>query len=128
MKNGVKNWIDSAFYDLETAEHMFRTERYIYTVFMCHLSLEKIFKAKVEEQINKMPPKVHDLLYLAQMTNLSLPEDIEKFLAEVSNLSIVTRYPGDFQQAFKDFSKERSESILIKAKEVFQWIKKSITA
>ncbi|MBW2077067.1 MAG: HEPN domain-containing protein [Deltaproteobacteria bacterium] len=46
MKKEVKNWLDSAQYDLETAEHMFSTGRYIYTVFMCHLSLKKILKAK----------------------------------------------------------------------------------
>ena len=40
MKENVKNWLDSAVYDLETAEHMYRTGRYIYTIYMCHLALE----------------------------------------------------------------------------------------
>ncbi len=48
------------------------------------------------------------------------------FLAEISNLSIVTRYPGDFQRMLKDFSKERTKFILTRTKEIFQWIKKSI--
>jgi len=32
MKKEVKNWLDSARYDLETAEHMLNTSRYIYTI------------------------------------------------------------------------------------------------
>lgn len=48
MKKEVKNWLDSAQYDLKTAEHTFNARRYIHTVFMCHLALEKILKEKVE--------------------------------------------------------------------------------
>ena len=46
MKKETKNWLDSAKYDMETAEHMFNTGRYIYTIFMCHLAVEKALKAK----------------------------------------------------------------------------------
>lgn len=127
MKKEVKNWLDSAQYDLETAEHMFNTGRYIYTIFMCHLALEKMLKAKIEEITGKTPPKVHDLEYLTELAKLSPDEDIGKFIVEITNLSVVTRYPRDFQQMLKNFSRERVELILTKTKEVFQWIKKFIT-
>ncbi|HHT9131016.1 MAG TPA: HEPN domain-containing protein [Candidatus Tripitaka californicus] len=126
MRTEVKNWLDSAQYDLDTAEHMFATGRYIYTVFMCHLALEKALKAKVEEITGKTPPKTHDLGYLVGIAGLLPDKDIEEFLVEISNLSIVTRYPGDFQRMLKDFSLEKTESILIRTREAFQWIKKSI--
>lgn len=126
MKKEVKNWLDSAQYDLETAEYMFNTERYIYTIFMCHLALEKALKAKVANVAGKTPPKTHDLEYLIKLAGLSPDENTENFLTEISNLSVVTRYPKDFQRMLKDFSLERTASILIKAKEAFQWIKKSI--
>lgn len=127
MKKGVKNWLDSAQYDLETAEHMFKTGRYIYTVFMCHLALEKILKAKIEEITGKVPPRTHDLEYLTELAKLSPDEDKEKFIAEITNLSVVTRYPRDFQRILKEFSQKRTELVLKKTKEVFEWIKKSIT-
>lgn len=127
MKKEVKNWLDSALYDLETAQHMFNTGRYVYTVFMCHLALEKALKAKVEEITYKTPPKVHDLEYLIGLAGLSPDKDTEEFLVEISSLSVVTRYPGDFQKVLKDFSQERAEFILMKTKEVFQWIRKSIS-
>ncbi|MGE5443763.1 MAG: HEPN domain-containing protein [Ignavibacteriales bacterium] len=67
MKKGVKNWLESAQYDLETAEHMLKTGRYIYTVFMCHLALEQVLKAKVEEVTGRTPPRTHDLGYLMEL-------------------------------------------------------------
>jgi HEPN domain-containing protein len=119
MKNEVKNWLDSSL-------HMYNTGRYIYTVFMCHLALEKLLKARVQEITGETPPKTHDLEYLLGLAKLSPDEDMEKFIVEISNLSVVTRYPSDFQRIFKDFSPKRAELILIKAKEAFQWIKRSI--
>lgn len=43
-----EEWFTQAKYDLETAEAMFKTRRYIYTVFMCHLSIEKALKGVYE--------------------------------------------------------------------------------
>lgn len=128
MKKEVENWLRSAEYDLETAEHMFKAGRYIYTVFMCHLALEKVIKAKVEEVTDTTPPKTHDLEYLVELGRLSPDKGMEQFIVELSNLSVVTRYPSDFQRMFADFSKGRAENILTKTKEVFQWIKKSVVS
>lgn len=38
-------WIEIAKYDLETAEAMLKSKRYLYVGFMCHQSIEKILKA-----------------------------------------------------------------------------------
>lgn len=123
MRKEVKNWLDSAQYGLETAEYMFNTGRYIYTIFMCHLAIEKILKAKVEEITAKTPPYTHNLVYLVKSAELSPPEEMNRFLGELSNLSIVTRYPKDFQKILKAFTKERTGDFLEKTKEVFLWIK-----
>ena len=125
MKKEIQNWMDSAVYDLETAEYMFKTKRYIYTVFMCHLALEKLLKAKVQLLIGKTPPRTHDLEYLSVLAELSLEKDKEKFIAELGNLSVVTRYPDDFQRIKRNFSRTRTNGILQMTKETFTWIKKS---
>jgi len=126
MKKEVQNWLDSARYDLETARHLFRSGRYIYTVFMCHLALEKALKAKVAEITREEPPRTHDLEYLTGLAGLSLDREVEEFISGISNMSVVTRYPRDFQKMLKDFSEERVGFILAKSTEVFQWIERTI--
>jgi len=101
MKKEVQNWLDSARYDLETAGHLFRAGSYIYTVFMCHLALEKVLKAKVEEITGEEPPKTHDLEYLMMLAGLSPDEDTRDFISGLSNVSVVTRYPRDFRGGSK---------------------------
>jgi HEPN domain-containing protein len=39
MRKDTNNFIKSAEYDLNTAEFMLKSGRYIYVIFMCHLSL-----------------------------------------------------------------------------------------
>ncbi|OGQ05929.1 MAG: hypothetical protein A2W61_02020 [Deltaproteobacteria bacterium RIFCSPLOWO2_01_44_7] len=62
MKKTTKNWIDTSEYDFSTADHMFQTGRYLYVIYFCHLSLEKLLKAIVAETQEGLPPKT--LIYI----------------------------------------------------------------
>ncbi|MEA2005564.1 MAG: HEPN domain-containing protein [Acidobacteriota bacterium] len=124
MKKEVKNWLDSARYDLETAEHILKAGRYVYTIFMCHLAIEKVLKAKVEEITGKTPPKVHNLRYLAKLSGLEPPEEMLNFLSKLSEVSIPTRYPEDFIQLKRTYTKKLAQDYLRQTKEAFEWIKK----
>jgi HEPN domain-containing protein len=124
MKKEVKNWLDSAQYDLETAQHLFNTGRYIHTVFMCHLALEKLLKAKIEEVTGKTPPKTHNLRYLVKLSGLEPPEETFNFMSKLSDVSIPTRYPEDFSELKKSYNKKAAMTYLFQTKEAFEWIRK----
>lgn len=126
MKKAVKNWIDSAKYDLDTAEHLFNSGKYIYTIFMCHLAIEKALKAKIEEITGKMPPKSHNLRYLVKLSSLEPSEDIFNFLSKLSEVSIPTRYPEDFSMLEKSYNHDLAQVHLKQSKEAFKWIEKSL--
>jgi len=63
-------WIERAEYDLETAKAMRQTGRYLYVGFMCQQTVEKALKAVIAKQ-GVFPPKVHDLVRLAELAGLS---------------------------------------------------------
>jgi HEPN domain-containing protein len=42
---GASYWAEIADYDLDTAEAMLATKRYLYVGFMCHQTIEKLLKA-----------------------------------------------------------------------------------
>jgi HEPN domain-containing protein len=69
--HAYNEWILQSDYDFETAEAMFSTARYVYSVFMCHLCIEKIIKAQYVKRQNKVAPKSHNLLWLAKEKNWS---------------------------------------------------------
>ena len=57
MKRSAIEWLKQAEYDLETAEYLFSGGRYLYSVFMCHLAIEKALKGLYEKYYWGFPTK-----------------------------------------------------------------------
>ncbi|MEW5746216.1 MAG: HEPN domain-containing protein [Nitrospirota bacterium] len=125
MRKDTENFIKSAAYDLDTAEHMLKTGRYIYVVFMCHLSIEKMLKAVAAEVNDKTPPRTHNLLYLAKLAGLSFSNVHFEFISKINNASVVTRYPEDFGSLTESFPEEVVSAYLDKTREVVGWLKQT---
>ena len=123
MLKETKNWIDSSDYDAQTATHMLQTGRYIYVIFMCHLAIEKLLKAIVQEDTGKLPHKTHDLIYLLQITKNSLPAHLLEFVGKVNNASIVTRYPEDLSKIISAYPERVAKEYLNSTYEVIRWLK-----
>ena len=117
-------WIRQSEYDLKTAEAMLLTGRYIYCIFMCHLSLEKGLKAYYAEQHKENPPKSHNLNYFLENIQIDLQEDFQKFIEEINDKSIPTRYPEDLRKLIKTFNKQKTTRIFSKTKEIIRCLKK----
>ena len=127
MRKDTNNFIKSAEYDLNTAGFMLKSGRYIYVIFMCHLSLEKMLKAITTEITQKISPKSHNLIYLLKLGNIQLPSELFNFIAKINNASIVTRYPEDFSKILDSYPKIVAEEYLSKTKEIHKCLKKHKT-
>ncbi|SNQ60834.1 HEPN domain-containing protein [Candidatus Methanoperedens nitratireducens] len=116
-------WFKQADYDMETAEFMFKGQRYFYAVFMCHLSIEKALKGLIIHKNKEAPPKTHNLLYLIEIINLELPEDMYDFVFTLNRVSVLTRYPDNLQRMLNEYNMDKTKEILEKARELLEWLK-----
>ena len=116
-------WFKQADYDMDTAEFMFSGERYFYSVFICHLSVEKALKGLYIRKFKDAPPKTHNLLYLLEFIDLDLPEDMYDFVFTLNRVSVLTRYPDNLQKMLEDYNREKTNEILGKSKELLRWLK-----
>ncbi len=121
--NKYKEWYYQSDYDLETAADMLKSGRNVYCIFMCHLSLEKALKGLFINKTGKYPTKTHSLIYFVEKLGLQLSDDYYEFLFILNKISVPTRYPDDLGKLITSFTRERTESILIKTKEIQSWIK-----
>lgn len=53
MNQEALEWFEQAEYDLDTAQALRRAKRYVYAVFMCHLSVEKALKGLVDSYLRE---------------------------------------------------------------------------
>ncbi len=128
MNEKVKYWIELSDYDFDTALAMLQSRRYLYVGFMCHQTIEKIFKAYFNSISNEPAPFTHSLSYLAKKTDIydSLTEDLKDFIDILEPLNIEARYPSHKERLMKSLSRERCESILQNTKKLQQWIKEKL--
>jgi hypothetical protein len=68
----------------------------------------------------EVPPKTHNLVFLAEKLKIELPEYHYDFIFMLSGLSIPTRYPDDLQKLLKNYSKGKTGKVLEQAKEVLK--------
>ena len=90
---------------------------------MCHLSVEKALKGLYLERLKGIPPKVHNLVYLLNKIGVKPSEPIGRFLVKLNEASVVTRYPEELDKLQKDFTQSVVKDILLRSKEVLEWIK-----
>ncbi len=120
----IKYWLNSADHDLDTAESLFSAGKYDWCLFLGHLVLEKGLKAfYVKDNENRMPPKTHNLVKLAEKTTIPLNAELKFFLDEVNDFNLEVRYPEYKQEFYKTCTKKFTEEYLNKIKEHYKWIK-----
>jgi HEPN domain-containing protein len=121
LSNQTQEWFKQAEYDLETAAAMFRSRRYIYTIFMCHLCLEKALKGLIAAE-GRVPKKSHDLIFLLDEAGIPIPKQHIEFLEMLNDVSVPTRYPDDLGHLITQYPRRRAKDIVDRCKEVFEWI------
>ncbi len=128
MNEKVKYWIDLSDYDLETAEAMQKSHRFLYVGFMCHQTIEKILKAYFTYNENDTAPFSHSLSYLAKKAKLYelLSENQKDFIDLLEPLNIEARYPSYKEKLLKSLTKARCSEILKKTKDLQKWIKEKL--
>jgi len=118
-----EEWLKQAAYDIKTAEVMFENKRYIYAIFMCHLSVEKVLKGLYAQKFNKIPPKTHNLIYLVEKIKIDLSDELYDFIFTLNGVSIPTRYPDEIDRMRKNYNKNKAKALLEKSKEALKWLK-----
>jgi HEPN domain-containing protein len=118
----VTYWKEGSLHDLESAEAIFRSQKYDWCLFVGHLALEKILKAVfVDKNDNNIPPKTHNLIRLAEFSGIELNDDQKFELDTINDFSIQTRYPDYKASFYKKCNEGYAGTHLQKIKEFHAW-------
>ncbi|TVR75368.1 MAG: HEPN domain-containing protein [Marinilabiliales bacterium] len=120
IKKQIEYWINSSEDDLETAGLLIRNQKILFGLFLCHLCIEKAIKAHVVRCTGNLPPKIHNLSFLIEKTDLALSESQLLLCDTLMFYQLEGRYPGYYP---KIPSKIKSKDILNQTKDLFQWLK-----
>ena len=83
--------------------------------------LEKMLKAHVCRATEDLPPKIHNLVRLAELTGLSFSKTQQEFLSEFDMHQLEGRYPDRLPRSL---TKSKAKQELHAARKVLQWLSK----
>ena len=119
-------WRDSAQYDLETAQTMFMSGRWLYVIYMCQQAIEKLCKGLYLLYIDDNVPRIHDINSIITKFADKLPkpvnDDKRLLFARLSAFYLNNRYPDYKERLSTSLNREEAQEILDKSNEVFAWL------
>lgn len=124
----VQYWLDIANYDLETAEDLYKSQRWLYVAFMCHQVIEKTLKAYWSAKREDIPPYIHNHKRLAEGCGLygELSDEQKDFINTISTYNIQARYPEYKEQLAGVLTASNCRYLIDTTKELQSWIKQKL--
>jgi len=115
----INYWVDTAQYDWSGAEEAFIAKRFMHCLFWAHLTLEKLAKAHwVRTHEDNIPPKVHNIVWLLEQSDIDLGDEMMTFLNEFNKFQLSGRYPDYTNKIYNMCTNEFTSELLEKIKEV----------
>ena len=114
-----EHWMGESVESFEIAESVFEKGYYKHTAYMTHLAVEMLLKAHVVKATREMPPKLHNLLRLAELAEISLDDSHAASLRVLNLYQVVGRY-RDIDGA--PLSRQDVALALSAAKEFREWL------
>lgn len=112
-------WAQQANYDFETAKALLLAEKYLYVLFCCQQSIEKMLKGVIAERTDEPPPRIHNLVRLGEFAGISMEEVRKDFLRDLSDYYIQARYPEEWEEVPRD----KAQQVLEDSQEFLSWLK-----
>ncbi len=124
MKSKIKidYWLVSSENDWKVAGHLFEKGDYAYALFLGHLTLEKLLKALFVAESGKTPPRTHNLVYLAEKSDMVLSDQQIELLEAVNDFNLEARYPDEKFSFYRRCTKAFTIHYLEQIKDFKQWL------
>ena len=128
MIDKIDYWLELCDDDLLTAKALFEKGRLLHMGFFCHLLAEKALKAVLSSQTDDAPPKIHNLVTLAERSGVydDLSEKQLQLLEQLNPLQIEARYPEHKEVVMASFSHEKCQTIYNETEAFLCWIKQKL--
>jgi HEPN domain-containing protein len=123
----VTAWVNASRYDLQTARALLRSRRYIYVLFMCQQSIEKLLKAHVTRATGEIAPRIHNLVRLAELSGQAFTDEERVVLERLSLYYLQARYPPEIAALAKTVKRATAADHLRQTEALWKRLRRRLT-
>lgn len=119
----VNHWIETSDDDFNTMLSLYNSKSYSWSLFLGHISVEKLLKALYVKRFREHAPFTHNLYRLSELTGLEISEEYSDWLDEITSFILNARYDDYKREFYMLCTPEYTQNWLEKIKTIRIWIK-----
>lgn len=116
----IEYWRTSSDEDFAAAQSLLEKGHFRHSLFFAHLAIEKMLKAHVTRQTKDIPPRIHNLIRLVEIAELSLDPEQADFLSRFDMYQLEGRYP---ESSYTIIGLKDAKERLALAGDILKWLK-----
>lgn len=118
--------IDTSDEDFQTMLSLFDSKSYGWSLFLGHISIEKLLKAYYTKKYKKHAPFTHNLYRLAELNEFELTDELSDMLDKITAFNLNARYDDYKREFYSSCTVEFTEDWIEKIKTIRTWIKQML--
>lgn len=122
----VKHWVDTSEEDYLTMLSLFDSKSYGWSLFLGHISIEKLLKAYYVDKYKKHAAFTHNLYRLAELNGFELTDEYADWLDKITSFNLNARYDDYKREFYSLCTTEFTTEWIEKIKIIRSWIKQML--
>ena len=118
----VNYWKVTSLEDYNTMIDLYNSKTYHWSLFMGHISTERLLKAYYVRIKNKHAPPIHNLYRLAEISDIEITDEYADWLDTITSFNINARYNDFKREFFKQCTREYTDLWIGRIKLLKEWI------
>lgn len=119
----VQHWIETSEDDFNTMLTLYNSKSYCWSLFLGHISTEKLLKALFVKRFKKHAPFTHNLYRLGELIGLDMSDEYSDWLDEITSFNLNARYDDYKKEFYKLCTPDYTKNWIDKIKTIRTWIK-----
>ncbi len=119
-------WKVTSLEDYNTMIDLYNSKTYHWSLFMGHISTEKLLKAYYVRIKKKHAPPIHNLYRLAEISDIEITDEDADWLDTITLFSINARYDDFKREFFKQCTREYTDLWIGRIKLLKEWISQKL--
>ena len=122
----ANHWKVTSLEDYDTMIDLYNSKTYHWSLFMGHISTEKLLKAYYVKIKKKHAPPIHNLYRLAEISEIEITDEYADWLDTITLFNINARYDDFKREFFKQCTQEYTDLWIGRIKLLKEWISQKL--
>jgi len=122
----VKHWIETSDNDFKTMLKLYDSKSFGWSLFLGHISTEKLLKALYVKRFKKHAPFTHNLYRLGELIGIEMTDEYADWFDEITSFNLNARYDDYKKEFYKLCTSDYSKNWIEKIKIIRKWIKEKL--